>query len=127
MHHRSISAGKHVVLFAAASILVLLSCDESVTPPDTFVPLVSAFWTNVQNNNHTFVLISDDDGEASGAFTGDENHPTLGQSQLDGTFQNSRVTFTVHRSAGDVVFSGRFVHADTMNLSSSAGALRLAR
>ena len=107
----------------------VLACgdDDPVSPTDDFLPIISNTWHDVQNDFHTFSLVSQDDSTASGTFTGEEDHPTEGQSDLDGTFQGRNVSFTIHRLAGDIVYTGSFVHRDTMTLTSSEGAKRIAR
>jgi hypothetical protein len=119
--------GWRAMLVGAALVVAIASCSSTTAPSDTFLPIFTNFWHDVQDNQHTFSLNSTDDSTASGTFDGEEDHPTLGTSQLDGTFNHSKVTMTIHRAAGNLVYTGRFIARDTMSLTSSAGALRIAR
>jgi len=117
-------------LLAALVGFVALSCgDDTTTEPgdDDFLPIFSNTWRNTADQNHTFAFVSGDDGEPSGTMTGTE---TLDgdESDFEGTFQNSRVTnLTVHRAAGDKVFTGRFLHLDILLLISGADSVLLYR
>ena len=119
--------GWRAMLVSAALVAAIMSCSDSTAPSDTFLPIFTNLWHDVQNDQHTFSLNSTDDSTASGTFTGEEDHPTLGISQLDGTFNHSNVTMTIHRAAGNLVYTGRFTARDTINFTSSAGALKIAR
>lgn len=101
------------------------ACDS--TSPDDFLPVITNAWRNVTNAAHTFQLNSTDDGQASGAFTGTEDHPTLGESDISGTFTNSTCQFTIARPGGNVTYSGKFVHADTLRLTRSQETLVIAK
>ena len=103
------------------------ACSEKITTPDDFLPVFSNSWENVANQAHTFQLNSTDDGKATGAFDGNENHPTLGSSLIEGTFTNSVAQFTIKRNAGNLTYAGKFLHRDTLRLTRSGETLLLGR
>ena len=114
---------------AVAAACILIGCgDDTITPPDDFLPIISNQWKNTANENHTFSLISENDGDPSGTFTGTEDHPTLGSSDIEGAFQNSLVSaFTIKRSTGSLTYTGRFVHPDTLRLTRGQETLVITR
>lgn len=114
------------IAFAALVTVAIVACKDS-TAPDDFLPIISNTWHDVLDEAHTFSLSSNDDSTASGSFTGEEDHPTLGLSDLSGSFNHSQLSFTIHRFDGAIVYSGHFLQRDTMYVSSSEGALTLAR
>jgi hypothetical protein len=116
------------ITLAGMVVAVATACSDSSGPPvDDFLPIISNTWHDLLDDTHTFSLASGDDSTASGTFTGEENHPSLGISDLDGTFTHSKLSFTIHRSAGDIVYSGHFLQRDTMYVTSSGGALTIVR
>ena len=110
-----------------AVLIVAGACSDSgPAGNDDFLPIITNIWHNVADVSHEFSLNSPDDSTASGTFTGTEDHPSLGQSNLSGTFLHSEIEFTIARPAGALKYSGQFTHRDTMRLTSTAGALVLA-
>jgi hypothetical protein len=118
-----------VIPVAALVVAAAVACSDSTStaPVDDFLPIISNTWHDRLDDTHTFSLSSNDDSTASGTFTGEEDHPALGISQLEGTFNHSQLTFTIHRNAGDMVYSGHFLQRDTMYVTSSEGALTIVR
>ncbi len=119
---------KRIIPLTALVVAVATACSDSSGPAaDDFLPIISNTWHDLLDDTHTFSLASGDDSTASGTFTGEEDHPSLGLSDLDGTFTHSKLSFTIHRSAGDIVYSGHFLQRDTMYVTSSEGALTIVR
>jgi hypothetical protein len=115
-------------LLLALAFLLGGCSDDVTTPTDDFLPLISNTWENTANEDHTFSLASGDDGQPSGTFTGTETHPSLGESDIQGTFQNSVVSqFLIRRSTGDVTYTGKFLAPDTLRLTRDHETLLIAR
>jgi len=113
----------------AVAISVLACGDDPASPEDDdFLPTFTAFWVNTADEDHTFVFQSDDDGLATGSFTGTEDHPTEGNSPVEGTFQNSvATTFIISRASGVRTYTGKFLHADTLRIFRTGESILLAR
>jgi hypothetical protein len=111
-----------------ATLVACLSCgDDTSTAPDDFLPIFTNFWRSTDDPDHTFNLNSVDDGQPSGSITGSENF-NFEQSELEGTFEHLRVTnLTIHRSTGDVVYTGRLVLPTILLLASGADTIVLYR
>lgn len=65
-------------------------------------------WGEEGQSDHDFNFASSDDGEESGAFTGQEVTPESDVFDLSGSWSGGRVEFTVERTAGDVTYAARF-------------------
>ena len=94
---------------------------------DDFLPVFTNFWRNVAVSTHTLVLTSTDDRKATGAFSGEERHPTFNVSLMGGTFTNSTSEVTVRRNGGNVVYAGKFVSRDTLRLTRTGETVVFAR
>jgi hypothetical protein len=97
--------------------LVTSGCESGTTANDDFLPVITNFWRDVADQNHTLDMASNDDGNATGSITGTEEHPVFGTSAIAGTWVHSRVTFTITRPGGDVQFTGRFTAVDTLHVT----------
>jgi hypothetical protein len=120
--------GRSASVVLAVSLLIHGCGDDTTSPTDDFLPIISNTWENTANQDHSFSLASGDDGEPSGTFTGIEDHPTLGEAEIEGTFQNSTVSqFLIRRSTGNVTYTGKFLAADTLRLTRDHETLLIAR
>lgn len=117
---------RRTVLAGVVAVLALPACSSGSGPtaPDDYLPVISNIWRNSATATYTLLLASGDDRKASGAFTGTENHPTLGTSAVSGTFRNSQATFLIKRSGGDVTYAGTFYGADSLRLVRGSETLR---
>ena len=83
--------------------------DSGVTP--TFLTLPGDLWRDVNDEDH-FVLIINDSDSVAGAFTGREDHNTienLNGNDVNGTYSENKLEFTIDRPGGSVKFEGKFV------------------
>lgn len=94
---------------------------------DNFLPVFSNLWRNVALSTHFLVLASADDRKATGAFSGNETHPTFNVSVMSGTFTNSTSEVMVRRSGGNVMYTGKFVSRDTLRLTRTGETVVFAR
>lgn len=108
-------------LALAAAVAVSANCGEAALE-DQFI-VISAAWEEVGNVGHTFFFTAVNDGGTEGTFTGDEfETPTSQENPVTGTWAQSRIQFTVTRTAGATTYSGEFTSAtDLLNLQSSRG------
>jgi hypothetical protein len=94
--------------------------------PQTPAPLVtiSNFWTEVGNDAHTFDLSSNDDGKREGTFLGTETLPSGTSFDLEGSWSDGQVRFTVHRAI-DLTYTATVSEDNQTRLTfhSSAGTL----
>jgi hypothetical protein len=115
-----------IVLLTGLIGLALGGCggeSGSTAPVDNYLPVISNFWRNTAAPAHTLTLLSSDDLKATGRFTGTEAHPTLGSSLTSGSWTNSTFTLSVARTAGAVVYSGKFISRDTLRLTRAGETL----
>jgi hypothetical protein len=89
---------------------------------DPFLNDITNQWSVVGENGHTFFFQTKEKGEVqSAAFTGDESRLDADSVPLYGEFADREISFTSERIDGDVMFSGRFLDKETMEVSSSDG------
>ena len=111
-----------------AILIACLSCsdDDPTTAPDDFLPVFTNSWRSTDNPNHFLNLVSADDFQASGAITGTEDFEGV-ESNLDGTFEGTRVTrLTIHREP-DVTYTGRLLLPTILLLISGSDSIILSR
>jgi hypothetical protein len=111
-----------------AILVACLSCgDDTTSPEEDFLPIFTNSWRNINDFDHTFNLVSQDDGQAQGLITGTENL-NFEESDIDGTFDGLQVTsLTIHRASGDKVFTGRLVLPEVLQLKSGNETIVLFR
>ena len=111
-----------------AILVACLSCgDDTTSPEEDFLPIFTNSWRNINDFDHTFNLVSQDDGQAQGLITGTENL-NFEESDIDGTFDGLQVTsLTVHRASGDKVYTGRLVLPEVLQLKSGNETIVLFR
>ena len=111
-----------LVLIALAAVLTGCGSNDPQTP----APLVtiSNFWTEVGNDTHTFDLSSNDDGKREGTFLGTETLPAGTSFDLEGSWSDGEIRFTVHR-ATDVTYTATVTADNQTHLTfhSTAGTL----
>jgi hypothetical protein len=119
----------HRLTLAVILAVAVTGCTSDTTVPtvDDFLPTVSNLWKNAANQAHTFQLNSADDGEPTGVFDGTESHPTLGESDVEGTWTNSVAQLTIKRATGNLVYEGKFLAQDTLRLTLGQETILLGR
>lgn len=125
---------RRIALLCSLVALTLPACggsDSGSTGPgtDNYLPIISNFWKNIATpTTHTLVLQSADDGKASGTFTGKETLATK-ESDVTGSFTNSKASFVIKRADGTVTYSGTFYGAgkDSLRLTLGNETLTFAR
>jgi hypothetical protein len=110
--------------------LLVPGCDHPGSDPQPLLTMAGT-WHEQGNDQHTFQFADDADFivRSSGAFEGTETLPGgTPQYQLDGSWNDGTVTFTVQRAQA-VTYSAEFTgnSPQTLVFSSSAGALTLVR
>jgi len=98
-----------------------------LTPPP-FIVDINNQWVVDGDPDHTFSLQSDAGEASSGIITGEESFE--GQiSDLNGSYDNRQVEFTVERDGGadPVDFSGVFEDENTITLTSGSESFTLRR
>ncbi|MGE5845145.1 MAG: hypothetical protein ACM34O_00370 [Ignavibacteria bacterium] len=88
---------------------------------------ITAQWTNTANPDHRFNFTTFDSTVTRGEFFGDEDHPVIGFSELEGFFDKTYVEFDVSRPAGIIKFTGNFVNNNRIDLQSSEGNITITR
>jgi hypothetical protein len=118
-------------LMVLALSLLLLTCTDEGNPIGGNTPVVdpiTRIWTNQADSSNTFFFITFDSTVVRGIFWGNEDHPTEGESDLCGFFDNLYVEFDVKRPAGGrTKFKGNFINSYRMELKSIEGSLVLTR
>ena len=116
---------------AVLVVLVLMACGGSgggsITGPSAGPARDPNNNWNVQGDpTHSFTIECDTCPASAADLTGDEG---LGGvvSPLTGSFSGDSIEFTVSRASGDVLFEGRFLDDDTIEVSSSTETLTLIR
>jgi hypothetical protein len=114
------------------SILFLFNkCTKDENNPaggnDPVIDPITAQWTDSANPDHRFNFTTFDSTETRGEFFGDEDHPVIGFSELEGFFDKSYVEFDVNRPAGIIKFTGNFVNNNRIDLQSSEGNITITR
>lgn len=104
-------------------IITFYSCAEEESAP--FVPQITNFWHNENNEDHTFILSTEDEGLIKGTLTGTEDYPDSNffGSDLSGTFNSRDIDFTVQRPTGNFRYYGKITSENRMELNSSAGKI----
>ena len=93
------------------------TCTSTMGSSDDFLPTITNFWIDVADQTHTLDMASNDDGKATGSFTGTEDNPAFGLSDVSGTWIHSKVTLTIKRPGGDLQFTGKFTAIDTLHIT----------
>ena len=93
------------------------TCTSATGSSDDFLPVITNLWRDVADQNHTLDMSSNDDGKATGSLIGTEENPAFGSSDVSGTWVHSKVTLTIKRPAGDLVFTGKFTADDTLHVT----------
>lgn len=94
----------------SATLVAVTGCsgdDPAAAEPAPILTITNS-WGEEGQSDHDFNFASSDDGEDSGAFTGQEVTPESDVFDLSGTWANGRVEFTVERTAGDVTYTASF-------------------
>ena len=113
------------------TLIACMSCGDDSTSPEEedFLPIFTNSWTNTDDRNHTFNLISADDAQASGVITGSEFINGVESGVIEGRFEGLRVTnLTVDPPAGaNRVYTGRLVLPNVLLLTNATETLVLYR
>ena len=110
-----------------AMLLVVAACSSDDDPaPAAPILTITNTWVVEGGANHSFNFVSSEDGELEGTFFGEEATPDGGDFDLDGTWTNGRITFTVERDE-TVTYTARFSEDNPTRLvfESDAGQLVL--
>ena len=113
-----------------AALLIFNQCSTENNPNggnDPVIDPITAQWTNTANSDHRFTFTTFDSTTTRGEFFGDEDHPVIGFSELEGIFDKSYVEFDVSRPAGIIKFTGNFVNNNRIDLQSSDGNITITR
>jgi len=115
---------RRIALLSCLASLALPACGGSESGPtgsgtDNYLPFVSAFWSNVVTPSHTLTLLSEDNGKATGSFTGTESRAGV-ESTVTGTFRNSKASFAINRANG--TYGGTFYGAGKDSLRLTLGS-----
>jgi|PlaIllAssembly_1097288.scaffolds.fasta_scaffold526862_2 hypothetical protein len=120
-----------VSLATALAALAVLSGCAAATPAVGYFLLITNSWQDVTRADHTFQLVSSDDNQTEGSFTGQEfvNANDFTGFNLSGSWKDNEIQFTVQRSGGSVRYTGSIGSDRPTELSftSSAGSLRIRR
>jgi len=82
-----------------AMLLMVAACSSEDDPaPAPPILTITNSWGVEGVSDHSFNFVSSEDGEPEGTFIGEEATPDGGDFDLDGTWANGRVTFTVERA-----------------------------
>lgn len=116
------------LLMIVMALVALTACGGgSPTGPSTFpVVIITNTWNDESDGNHQFALVSDDDGEMSGTFSGTELTPDFQEFALVGSWGQGRISFTVDRDP-DATYSGVYTtdNPTRLEFTSAVGALVL--
>ena len=104
-------------LAVAGLVLVSSTCTSATGGGDDFLPTITNLWRDVADQDHTLDMASNDDGKATGSFSGTEERPGFVSSDVSGTWINSKVTLTISRPGGDLQFNGKFTADDTLHIT----------
>ena len=110
---KSTSIGAYVILSVLAAVIVCCRSDVTPVSPEEqpYIPLITNFWTDVTNQDHTFSFNAARESVQTGIFNGSEAYQPSGPvyDTLSGTFSNRNISFTVRRRGIDTTYNGRFV------------------
>lgn len=115
------------LLFIAAFYPAGCSNDNGSSSNSSFIPDFTFVWDNVADATNVFEFDPGNSaGMASGNLTGNEQKDGQNFEITSGSFNNRNLNFVVNRNGG-ISFSGSFVDNDTIQLTSSEGAITLKR
>ena len=105
------------VLVVSVLALVLPSCGTT-DPSPLFLIDISNQWAVVGETDHSFFFQPTLSGAVShSSFTGNENTPDFQSFDLEGSFSDHAIQYTVHRASGNVTFSGTIIDATNMRVT----------
>ncbi|WP_200979373.1 hypothetical protein [Echinicola sp. 20G] len=87
-----------------------------------FIPLFSATWPDINDEDHFIELRPDSENQnvESGIFAGTEQHFgnqfDLDGNLLSGKFSGYNIEFIIQRGSGDIKYSGVFITDDNENI-----------
>jgi hypothetical protein len=122
---------RFVSLATAVLALAALSGCAAAAPAVGYFLLITNSWQDVTRSDHTFNLVSGDDNQTEGSFTGQEFVDANDSTgfNLSGSWKDNDVQFTVQRPGGSVRYTGS-INSDRpteLSFTSSAGPLRIRR
>ena len=124
----------HYKLYLIGSMLVLCSlissCGKSGggAATDIYVPDIDGNWLNSANANDQFTFFDAPQGAATGNFNGNESINGTQVATLTGSFNHSKINFTLNFGATTEYYSGTVSGTNPkMVLKSSAHSLTLVK
>ncbi len=117
--------GLGVIVLLAVMVAGCGGDDGGTTAP---IVTITNSWADVSDAAHTFDLLSNDDGQTQGTFTGTETLPDQSTFDLAGSWADGEVRFTVQRSS-PVTYLATVTSENPLRLTfhSSAGDLTIER
>jgi hypothetical protein len=104
-------------------IVLFLSCAEETAAP--YVPQITNFWKQQNDESHTFIFNDQNSGTSKGSFSGSEDYgdSTFFGSELSGVYNNRDIDFTIQRPTGAYRYYGKIVNDNRMELNSIKGKI----
>ena len=117
------------LLITLAGAVLLPACNAVTTVDDLFLNDINNVWPEEGNTAHVFFFQPSQSGKVSeSTFTGTETLAVrTTPADLEGSFKNRDIHFTVKRSAGNVEFTGTFRDENVIDLRSQGRTLVVRR
>ncbi len=113
-----------ILLIGLLALVGGCSDDDPAKAEPAPILTITNSWGNEAEADHNFNFASGEDGETSGAFTGEEVTPDNDDFDLTGSWSNGRVEFTVQRDE-DVTWVARFTEDNPTRLEFESGEEQL--